>query len=166
LSEKTCGVYCLTNKLSGRQYVGKSVDIRKRWENHRNPASRKPTSAIHSALRKYGPDAFAWEVLEECDSEAEALDAEQYWIEWYGSLAPNGYNLTTGGEGWSLSPHERARRAALRCKCGKAVKGRCFSRLSFAPKARSLREQLSVLLYAVQGIHPNRRCSFMQGGWQ
>ena len=30
-----CGVYMIKNKVNGKLYIGSSVDIQKRWINHR-----------------------------------------------------------------------------------------------------------------------------------
>lgn len=54
-------------------------------------------SAIHAAFRKYGIENFSFEVIEECLSEE--LDIrEAYWIKELNTMAPNGYNLTAGGQ--------------------------------------------------------------------
>lgn len=51
---------------------------------------------FYSAIQKYGFENFKREILEECFDEL--LDErEKYWIQYYNSLAPNGYNLAHGG---------------------------------------------------------------------
>lgn len=47
---------------------------------------------------KYGIDNFKFEIIEECDKSI-LSEREKYWIKFYKSVAPNGYNLTTGGDG-------------------------------------------------------------------
>jgi group I intron endonuclease len=101
-----CGVYCITHVETGRQYIGKSVDIERRWAEHR---SARTGWAIGHAIRKYGAGEFSFEILERCDSDSEALAAEKYWIEWYGSVAPVGFNLTSGGDGAVPSEETRKR---------------------------------------------------------
>ena len=49
-------------------------------------------------MAKYGIDNFKFEIIEECDKSI-LSEREKYWIKFYNSVAPNGYNLTTGGEG-------------------------------------------------------------------
>lgn len=49
-------------------------------------------------MRKYGIENFQIEQIEENDNSI--LDErEKYWIQFYNSMIPNGYNMTFGGEG-------------------------------------------------------------------
>ncbi len=41
--EKVCGIYCIENKVNGKKYVGQSIDIYKRWKQHRNELNNKKT---------------------------------------------------------------------------------------------------------------------------
>jgi group I intron endonuclease len=93
---KICGIYKITHRESGRAYVGLSVDIYARWRQHKSFARHGRKSAIYSALLKYGPDAFSFEVLEKCDRSL-LEDREKHWIAEL-KTAVNGYNLTLGGE--------------------------------------------------------------------
>ena len=73
------GIYKITNKANGKIYVGQSIDIEERWKQHRWKAFNCNEvgyhSAIHAAMRKYGLDNFAYEVLEQCA--AEELDEKE-----------------------------------------------------------------------------------------
>lgn len=90
----TCGIYLITHLASGRGYVGQSRDIDRRWKEH--GATRKPRSHLEKALRRYGRDAFRFEVLEVCPPEL--LDErERYHIARLGTLAPLGFNREPGG---------------------------------------------------------------------
>lgn len=55
---------------------------------------------IHAAIRQYGINNFDFEVLEIIDTEDWDIvnAAEKKWIQDKKSMAPNGYNLTCGGE--------------------------------------------------------------------
>lgn len=87
------GIYKITNKVNGKSYIGQSIDINRRWNEHKTGSY---TSAIHLAIIKYGIENFIWEILEECS--IKELDIkEKYYIQQYNTLAPNGYNLTDGG---------------------------------------------------------------------
>ena len=41
---------------------------------------------------------FTIEEIEQCSSQSELSNREIYWIDKFGSLCPNGYNITKGGE--------------------------------------------------------------------
>lgn len=49
------------------------------------------------ALEKYGNDYFNVEILELCD-ESNLNSREEFWIQTLNTTAPNGYNLTKGGD--------------------------------------------------------------------
>jgi len=93
------GIYKITNLLNGLVYVGQSINIDKRWMNHKNngfnPNSKDYNIPLYQDFRKYGLEHFAFEVIEECLQE-ELNDKEQYWIEYYNSFF-NGYNESVGG---------------------------------------------------------------------
>ena len=105
-------IYKITNTINGKQYVGQTkTTVVKRFSSHIRDARFGSTSAIHSAIRKYGKDAFTIEPLEECES-FEALDqAEKKWIADLNTIAPNGYNIERGGcrNRGSLSEATRAK---------------------------------------------------------
>ena len=85
------GIYCWTNKINNKKYIGQSIDIERRRQQHIYGAG-KYTTKISMALYKYGLHNFTFEILETCD--ANELDVrEQYWIDYYDSIK-NGYNIT------------------------------------------------------------------------
>lgn len=97
------GIYKFTNKLTDEAYIGQSVDIKRRYNQHKNRydkfSKENPIedTYFHSMLRHYGFHNFSFEVLEEC--EKELLDEkEQHYIHLFGTLHPNGYNKTKGGD--------------------------------------------------------------------
>ena len=93
------GVYKITNTVNGKSYVGCSTaNVERRIQCHFR--GNRGSKLIKSAIDKYGQDKFIYEILEECDSKDVVKDRERYWISFYNTIAPNGYNLTTGGEGY------------------------------------------------------------------
>lgn len=100
-----CGVYLLTHRESGKRYVGQSIDIARRWVNHRKCVGGR----LAAALRKHGPDAFDWEIVELCPRE-ELNDRETYYVWAFGSATPNGYNLKGGGGQLGSVPPEMRRK--------------------------------------------------------
>jgi group I intron endonuclease len=63
----------------------------------RDAINDKYNSVFHKALLKY--DEFDWSIIETCDSRAQLNEMEFHYIKQYNTKAPNGYNLTYGGDG-------------------------------------------------------------------
>lgn len=94
-------VYCITNSATGKQYVGITTKgYKNRFANHIWHARRNSgkCSALHDAIRKYGVACFSVELLQEADSWEKMNQLERDWIARLGTIAPNGYNLTDGGD--------------------------------------------------------------------
>jgi len=89
--EKLC-VYKIT---VDKMYVGITKDTKTRWKQHAYPSSK--CRYIRNALLCYGVENAKFEIIER-DVSVEDIDArEQYYIEKFDTLYPNGYNLTSGG---------------------------------------------------------------------
>lgn len=95
------GIYVITNKINGKQYVGQSTNIQKRWYDHRSKSMhpRKKDeyrNLLYIDIRTYGLENFEIEILEECEKE-ELKEKEIFWIEKLNTFN-NGYNNTPGGD--------------------------------------------------------------------
>ena len=80
---------------SGKSYIGQTYNMRKRKNKHRHAEGGCPL--FHRAVRKYGKDAFDYEILIDNLSEEEVDDAEKDMIAFWETKAPHGYNLDDGG---------------------------------------------------------------------
>ena len=96
---KNPGIYILTNTVTGKQYVGKDSDLPRRAKLHLS--SKDPECpCIHNAIHKYSADAFDLEIIRYPGISYKALSAVEKWkITQLNTKSPNGYNLTTGGDG-------------------------------------------------------------------
>lgn len=72
-----CGVYQITNKITGEIYIGSSINIKERWSHHRRKISRNPL--LYKAFDEYGMINFEFIVLKECN-ESELKFLEQMYI--------------------------------------------------------------------------------------
>ena len=54
------GIYKIENLLTHKIYVGQSIHIETRWQEHCRPSS---DSVISRAIRKYGKENFSFEIL-------------------------------------------------------------------------------------------------------
>lgn len=86
------GIYKITKKSNGKSYIGQSNDIERRFLEHKS----KKDIPIEIAIRKYGVEAFTYEVLEQCRLE-ELDEKEIYWIAHYNTYKGFGYNCNPGG---------------------------------------------------------------------
>lgn len=92
---KKPGVYCFTNLINGRQYVGASNNIKRRYQEHISPKRKNLLFAIYKAFNKYGIENFKFDVLEIVEDCSIVFEREVFWIE---KLNPR-YNHNKGGLG-------------------------------------------------------------------
>ena len=57
-----CGIYQITNKVNNKIYIGQSIDIERRWNQHKYG---KGSVVLMNAIKKYGLDNFEFKILEE-----------------------------------------------------------------------------------------------------
>jgi group I intron endonuclease len=118
-------IYLYTNSINGKPYVGKTeVTSVQRWKGHLGDVRSGSQRYFHRAIRKYGEDAFARQILERDVPTIERLnELETAWIYLMDSKAPHGYNMSDGGEGQSGFHFSKASRQ----KMSASSKGRKFS---------------------------------------
>ena len=97
-------IYCITNLINGKQYVGKTTTtIEQRFKEHcRGSRKSYKNRPLYNALNKYGIENFKIECLEEIEDESTLSDREIYWINELGTYGKGGYNATKGGDGSSI----------------------------------------------------------------
>jgi group I intron endonuclease len=121
-------LYKITNQINGKNYIGQTNDLKRRWRAHKNAAlNNKPEQIIHYALIKYGIDNFKFEHIATCQIWDDANELETLLVTQYDChiSANKGYNSTRGGfnapktekfrqmlRDWhaSLSPEEKDKR--------------------------------------------------------
>lgn len=73
----TCGIYKITNVENGKYYIGQSVNMERRWREHRARSfmenSNQYNCHFYKAMRKYSN--WLYQILEECPKEE--LDKEE-----------------------------------------------------------------------------------------
>ena len=89
-------IYKATNTLTGKCYIGFDSNWPVRKSGH---LSSKENTYFHSTIKKYGKDAFIWEIIYQSYDRNHCLkEMEPYFIKENDSYQ-NGYNMTIGGEG-------------------------------------------------------------------
>lgn len=107
-------IYKIINP-SGKIYVGKTYDLRKRINCHKCSAKKDKNIILYNSIKKYGWENHKLEVIENLEDEL-LNDREIYWINKLGTYKqenPNGMNMTMGGDGQrSTWIHDIERRKA------------------------------------------------------
>lgn len=97
------GIYKFTNLKNNLSYIGQSISLENRYNqhynNHKNKKLHDYYTDFYKALREFGFENFSYEILEQKDyySPEELNEREKYWISYYNSYY-NGYNMNPGGE--------------------------------------------------------------------
>lgn len=79
------GIYKITRLSTNEVYIGKSTNIKNRWQQHCKTAYNVGTishSTLHTIMKKDGIDNFTFEVIEEVEKD-KLGDREKYWIDFY-----------------------------------------------------------------------------------
>ena len=93
----TSGIYAITNARDCKKYIGQSVNIQKRWNEHRHALEQNKHFNIHLQRAWNRGDRFEFSVIEECGIN-ELNEREIYWIAYYKTMDMQyGYNLCAGG---------------------------------------------------------------------
>ena len=80
-NNKKSGIYCWTNKLNGKTYVGSSELLSRRFLLYYNLNKiSKSNMLINKALLKYGYGNFSLEILEYCEPK-DLISREQYYLD-------------------------------------------------------------------------------------
>ena len=91
------GIYEIVNLVNGKRYIGSSVDLRRRENQHFANLERGThhNKILQAAWRKYGSESFRFSVIEYCCPDL-LIDAEQSALDRFKpeyNLAPNAGNL-------------------------------------------------------------------------
>ena len=94
-----CGIYMIRNTITDKLYIGKSVNIKKRFNEHKHELRNgcHHNDHLQKAWNKYGEDAFEFHVLEVC--ERDDLNALEIATIAKYSNSHELYNMTDGGDG-------------------------------------------------------------------
>lgn len=106
-------IYKVSNSINQKLYIGLSKNFEYRKRAHYNAIrTGKNQYVIHRAMIKYGVENFKFDIVEqwivdepnltkeEIKAEYKKLkEREKFYIAEWNTLAPNGYNITKGGDG-------------------------------------------------------------------
>ena len=95
------GIYKITNSINGKVYIGESLDIERRWDEHKLDLENGTHHSfkLQNDYNEYGKNNFMFEVLEEIDNNLKVIIQkclsyilESKYIKQYDSIN-NGYNV-------------------------------------------------------------------------
>lgn len=96
-----CGIYKITCLLTGKSYIGKSVNVINRWLQYYRLEKRTMGKKLFNSLKKYGVDNHIFELIEECEV-IYLSEKEIFYIEKFNTFL-KGLNSTSGGEHFTHS---------------------------------------------------------------
>ena len=103
---KICGVYKITNTVTGKFYIGSSKNVKSRLAVHKCQSTWNecPNKQLYKDMKKYGVDKFEFEVIEEVEPE-HLKETEQRFIE---TLKPT-YN-SNNANGWDVEKYKKTQK--------------------------------------------------------
>lgn len=92
-------IYCITNKLNNKKYIGQTIQpLEIRWKEHINH-SKHYDFPLYRAIKKYGIENFVLQPIDIAESEEELNAKETNYIETLSTMCPHGYNAISGQPG-------------------------------------------------------------------
>jgi hypothetical protein len=93
-------IYKINNILNNKIYVGQTNDIYKRKNKHVYDLCTKNHSSheMQNDFDLYGLNPFYFEIVETVKERKDMSARERYWIEYFNSGKPNGYNTQIKGK--------------------------------------------------------------------
>jgi group I intron endonuclease len=103
-------IYKITHIPSGKCYIGQTIRcVKERWMHHCKPSNE--CIKLARAIQKHGKNSFSVDTIAKYQTLEDLNNAEEYYINWYNSLSPNGYNLHTGGNNHIVSDETRKKQS-------------------------------------------------------
>jgi group I intron endonuclease len=105
-------IYLVENRLNGKPYIGQTI-------NPHFPIGHG--RLLKAAYKKYGKENFTYQPILTGITHRQTLNCmERFWISIFNSVAPNGYNLESGGsDGQEWTPERR--KAHTEAKIGRKL---------------------------------------------
>ena len=77
-----CGIYKIVNKDNGKYYVGRTLNLDKRWYQHKKLLIKNKhfNKYLQSVWNKYGLDKFEFIIVEYVNDKNELINIEQKYI--------------------------------------------------------------------------------------
>lgn len=152
-------LYKITNQINNKIYVGiTELLIEERWKQHLTD-SKNPEYPFHYAIKKYGCENFAIELLLDSEDREYISSLEEPTIQLLEShISKNGYNVAKGGYGGDLGPEANEKRQKTKLNFSKEKKEEISIKLSLShtglKRTDAEKEHMSVLQKERGGYGP------------
>ena len=101
-------IYKITNQKNGMVYIGSSIEVERRWRQHKeasiNEKDHHYNYPLMIAFREFGIANFTFEVVDTLSTWEAMIEAEHNWIIKENCIVPNGYNQTDRTDSPMLDP--------------------------------------------------------------
>lgn len=91
-------IYKITNQKNGMIYIGSSIEVERRWRQHKeasiNEKDHHYNYPLMIAFREFGIANFTFEVIDTLPDYQTMIKVEHDWIVKENCVVPNGYNQT------------------------------------------------------------------------
>lgn len=118
------GVYCIENVINHKKYIGQSMDIYRRWKDHKHELNgeRHHNEHLQRAWNRYKELNFEFYILEQCEINR-LNEVETYYINLFDCNNPQcGYNIESGGNANKIVADETKKKIS-RARKGKYCGG-------------------------------------------
>lgn len=119
-------IYKITNQKNGMVYIGSSIEVERRWRQHKeasiNEKDHHYNYPLMIAFREFGIANFTFEIIDTLPDYQTMIKAEHDWIVKENCVVPNGYNQTHQTDSPLLDPAIAKKMSdTKRAKYGKRV---------------------------------------------
>ena len=101
-------IYKITNQKNGMVYIGSSIEVERRWRQHKeasiNEKDHHYNYPLMIAFREFGIANFTFEIIDTLPDYQAMIKAEHDWIIKENCVVPNGYNQTHQTDSPLLDP--------------------------------------------------------------
>lgn len=143
-----CGVYVITNTRNGKQYVGASVDVGARINQHFNTAAKRyrHTNDFYKDITLLGREYFSYQLLEKCTPDNKIATEKK----WYRMLNPQ-YNMVEPSDDTPLIYSIVQAKSKKACLTEQAIINRLISHRTESCR-RKCKEGQRYKMISVQGF--------------